>query len=534
MKPRPYQEKAVSLLYEYFAHNKGNPVLEAPTAAGKSVIQACFIRGALEQWPGQRILCLTHTKELVHQNFLAMRRAWPSGDIGINSASLGQRDTDNAVIFAGIQSVYRSAADLGWFDLVIIDECHLCPVKTSEGMYRDFLDKLKGYNPRLKVIGFSATPYRLDNGLLTEGKNRLFTDIIPARAAGMSIDDLLDMGYLCPLTTRPVQTRLETGNVPVRGGEYVLKDLQAAVDVDETTRQAVEEIIVMGADRDAWLVFAASVDHAQHIADYMQDRWITTRVITGSTPDIERDESIAAYRRGDVRCLVNVNVLTTGFDAPHTDLLAFLRPTMSTSLYVQMAGRGMRIHPGKADCLVLDFAGLIEKHGPVNNVEPPRKRGKGKAEAPVKECPDCLMLLSAATRCCPYCSYEFSFDSSPNISNQASALDVLSSAAPQKVTPSGWAFSVHKKPGKPDSLRVDYYSGPLKVATEWVCLFHGGGAQIMAQAWWAQHVGARIPSDIDEAVAMAEKMATMPEYLFLQKEGKYTRIKSRGFAGAAA
>ena len=399
MNPRPYQAKAVSLLYDYFRHNQGNPVLEAPTAAGKSVIQSNFIKEILDQWPEQRILCLTHVKELVEQNYLAMRRSYPGGSIGINSAALGQRDTEESIIFASIQSVYSRAHELGRFDLILIDECHLVPVKTSSGMYRKFIDDCKKYNPKIKVVGFTATHYRLDNGLLIEGDNRIFTDIIPAKAAGMSIDDLLGMGYLSPLTTAPVQTHLDTSDVPVRMGEYVLRDLVKAVDTDSNTKSACNEIMGFGVDREAWLIFASSVDHAHHIESYLQLSGISCRVITGQTPGAERDDAISAYRQGHIRCLINVNVLTTGFDAPHTDLLAFMRPTMSTSLYVQMAGRGMRIHPGKQDCLVLDFAGLIERHGPVNDVDPPRRRGKKKDQAaPIKECGKCYMLIHAAAR----------------------------------------------------------------------------------------------------------------------------------------
>lgn len=534
MNLRPYQQKAIELLYTYFQHNAGNPVLEAPTAAGKSVIQAQFIRGVLEQWPGQRILCLTHSKELVFQNYQAMRRAHPEGKIGINSASLGRRDTGESIIFAGIQSVYKWAHELGRFDLIMIDEAHLCPVRTSDGMYRKFIDDCLKYNPKIKVIGFSATPFRLDNGLLIEGDNRLFTDLIPAKAAGMSIDDLLAQGYLAPLVTRPVETTLDTSLVPIRGGEYVLKDLARAVDKDDTTQNACDEIIAMGADRDAWLIFASSVDHAYHISDYLTDRWINNRVITGNTPDGERDESIAAYRRGDVRALVNVNVLTTGFDAPHTDLLAFLRPTMSTSLYVQMAGRGMRIHPAKSDCLVLDFAGLIARHGPVNDVDPPRKRGTKEGQAPIKECPDCLMLIHASARVCAYCGKAFEFDAAPNISGTASTLDIIASKGPSRVSPTDMTFCRHQKPGKPDSLRVDYYAGPLRVATEWVCLFHEGMAKVKAEAWWRLHVSAIYPDTIEDAVEIADDLAMMPTYLYIQQEGKYTRIVSRGFEEAAA
>jgi len=234
MQLRDYQARAIDLLYRYFATNQGNPVLEAPTGAGKSVIQAGFMRRALEEFPGQRFLALTHVRELVAQNANAMRRAYREGDIGSYSAAMGRRDTGSDVIFAGIQSVYKRAHELGRFDLVFIDEAHLCPAKTSTGMYRRFLDEACRYNRRLKVVGFTATPYRLDGGMLTEGEARLFTDLIPASMAGMTVADLIAQGHLAPLTTAPVQTAVTGDGVAVRGGDYVQSELGRAVAASDT------------------------------------------------------------------------------------------------------------------------------------------------------------------------------------------------------------------------------------------------------------------------------------------------------------
>ena len=153
--------------------------------------------------------------------------------------------------------------------------------------------------------------------------------------------------------------------------------------------------------------------------------------------------------------------------------------------------------------------------------------------APVKECKKCLMLIHASVRECPYCGEQFQFDAAPNIVGKASTLDVLKTSAPVKVEPTEMTFSIHKKAGKPDSLRVDYYAGFLRVATEWVCLFHEGGAANKARAWWREHVGLSIPRDIQEAVDIAKQSARLPEYLYLQNEGKYERIVSRGFSRAA-
>lgn len=521
---RPYQQRAVDLLYNYFTHNTGNPVLEAPTGAGKSVIQAAFIKDAIAHYPQTRVLCLTHVKELIEQNHLAMCRVYPEGSIGVHSASLGRRDTQHQILFAGIQSAARRKNELGAFDLVFIDECHLVNNRAA-GQYRDLLKRLLLFNPKLKVVGFTATPYRLGGGMLTDGKERIFTDLISAESAGMSIRQLLDMGFLAPLTTAPVATRLDVSGVRTSRGDYVLSELGRAVSGDVTER-ACNEILRFGADRDGWLVFATTVEHGEQITAYLHGSGTPTQLVTGTTPDAERDELIMAYRKREIRCLVNVNVLSTGFDAPHTDLLAFLRPTKSPGLYVQACGRGMRIAPGKIDCLVLDFADNIAEHGPVDNVRPPKRRGKG-GEAPMKECPQCGALLRASASVCSGCGQSFQIERGLSIGDKASSLAILSEGNHlETVEPTRVRCTIHRKPGKPKSLRVSWYCGLQRVADEWVCLFHDGPIAEKAARWWLQHVGGESPSTIEEAVDRASAM-DLPEKLTISHYGQYPTIVGR-------
>lgn len=537
---RDYQAKAVASIYTYFANNSGHPVLELPTSAGKSLTMADFIYGVFKKWPGQRVLVLAHVKELIEQNAEELAGYWPGAPIGINAASMKRRDTSEPIIFAMIQSVHKHALALGWFDLVLIDECHLVPVRTSDGMYRKFLSDLMGINPALKVIGLSATPYRLDNGMLTSGKNRIFTDVIPAKANGASIDDLLADGYLSPLVTPSggISTRLNIEGVKKSGGDFNQKALAEAVDVDSTTRAAVAEIVLHGAERRSWLLFATSVAHAVHIADEVESHGIEADIVTGDTPSGERAAITERFKAGALRCLVNVNCLTTGFNARCVDLLGFLRPTHSTNLYVQMAGRGMRLSPetGKTDCLVLDFAGLIEKHGPVNDVEPPAKRGEGNGEAPIKECDACYMLVPAGASTCQYCGFEFPPpEIGQGINETAATVDIIKGATPyvppkpirHKVTKVYYA--AHKKEGKPPSLKVSYYEGIRPIASEWICLFHPGRAGVSGREWWNENVGSLYqPGDILQAVEFANKYALPIDYIYTEQDGRYDRVISRG------
>ena len=357
---RPYQRAAIDALYDYFAGNTGNPLVVMPTGTGKSVVIASFIREAIHAYPETRILMLTHVKELIAQNFQALIRMWPEAPGGIYSAGLSRRDIHAQVLFAGIQSIHKHAARVQRCDLVIIDEAHLLS-RTDGSMYRAFLSELNSINAGLmKVVGFTATPYRMDTGLLHVGKDRVFTDI----AYSVPILDMIAQGYLSTVIPKQTQTQLDVSSVGTRGGEFIAKDLEAAVDRDDVTRAAVAEIVQHGAERGSWLIFCSGVAHARHVRDAIREHGISAETVTGDTPPGERDSILTAYKAGKLRCVTNANVLTTGFDAPGTDLVALLRPTKSIGLYVQMVGRGTRLAPGKDDCIaegqrVLTDCGLV-------------------------------------------------------------------------------------------------------------------------------------------------------------------------------
>ena len=217
----------------------------------------------------------------------------------------------------------------------------------------------------MRVAGFSATPFRLDTGRLDEGEGKIFDDVVFDYGLGQGIRD----GWLSPLTSKAAKVEINVNNVDRRGGEFIAGELERAADDDATVSAACDEIMARGGDRRSWLVFCCGVAHAHHVGQALRARGVSCRVVTGETPSAERADSIAMFKAGIIRCLVNVNVLTTGFDAPRIDLLAMLRPTLSTGLYVQMVGRGTRKAEGKTNCLILDFAGNVRRHGPVDSVD---------------------------------------------------------------------------------------------------------------------------------------------------------------------
>ena len=521
---RPYQSAAVDAVFTYFEHATGNPLVVLPTGTGKSIVLAGLTQRAIAGWPETRILIVTHQRELISQNFQALLRAWPEAPAGIYSAGLSRRDIRAQILFAGIQSIHRHASRVQRCDLVLIDEAHLLG-RSDNGMYRSFLAQLNEINAGLlKVVGFTATPYRLDSGLLHEGKDRLFTDI----AYDVPVLDMIQQGYLCPVVPKHTETQLDVGGVGTRGGEFIAKDLEAAVDRDEVTRAAVDEIIQHGDGRGSWLVFCSGVAHAHHVRDAIREHGISAETVTGDTPGPERDGILAAFKAGRLRCVTNANVLTTGFDAPGVDLIALLRPTKSVGLYVQMVGRGTRLAEGKEDCLVLDFAGNTARHGPIDMVDGRKKEPAGGGEAPIKVCPECQTINHASARQCIECDHEFP-PPVVKVSAEAASNALLSTqiqASWCDVT--GVTYSRHEKPGKPASLRVTYDCG-LARHSEWLCFEHTGFPREKAVGWWQRRAPqVPAPASVEQALQNLEALRA-PTAIQVRPVGQYTEIISMRF-----
>ena len=458
---RPYQEDAINGLYDYWSDGRGNdPLIVAPTGAGKSLILAKLVEDALG-YTGTRILMLTHVKELIEQNAQELVGILPNVDLGFYSASLGQKRLDRQVTFAGIQSIWERAPDMiPPPDLVIIDEAHLVPKNTTT-RYGKFLDDLRVCNPEVKIVGLTATPYRLDSGYLHKGKGAIFDGIAYDIPVGM----LMDEGYLAPLVSKGGKAQIDLTNVGKRGGEFIESQLAMAASDPELVRSTVEEIVRFGEDRKSWLIFASGVGHAKMIEAEMHTHEIDAEVITGEDNKTDRARKIADFKAGRLRCLINIGVLTAGFNHPATDLVALVRATASAGLYVQMAGRGTRNAPGKTDCLLLDFGGNVARHGFIDAVQVRDKtQSSGDGDAPVKECPECQSLVHAALRFCS-CGHKFP-DPEFNHADRAYGGAVLSSQVVAEWVDVDYVnYYRHKKDGKPDSVKVTYGIG-MKAISE--------------------------------------------------------------------
>lgn len=528
---RDYQARAISDLYAWFEQNpEGNPCLVLPTGSGKSHVIAALCKDALQSWPNTRILMLTHQKELIEQNAAKLRQHWPGAPLGIYSASVGRRELGEPITFAGIQSIVRKMDKIGKVDLVIIDECHLVSHE-DEGSYRTLLRSLRDTNENLRVIGLTATPYRLGHGLITDPP-ALFHDLIEP----VSIEELVYKGYLAPLRSKLTTTRLDTSKVHKRGGEFIERELQQAVDRDEVNEPIVREVIELAGERKSWLFFCAGVKHAERIRDELRRQGIDAECVTGDTPKAERVRILDEFKSGSLRAVTNANVLTTGFDAPNIDLIAMLRPTMSTSLYVQMAGRGMRTKQHTDHCLVLDFAGVVSMHGPITAVDPGQRRGDGEGESmvPAKACEQCHELCAPACRVCPACGTPFPEPRSKELELHDDDIMGTDDLKHMEVTDWMWRRHVSKASGK-EMLACSYYSSPLEPSrvTEYFPVLHEGYAQQKAVKAVAEIASrSEAPGSVLNMLDMADCAAALqagkpPKSIDYKRDGKFYRVIRR-------
>ena len=352
---RDYQQRAVEATLDHFRRTQSSAVIVLPTGAGKSLVIAELARLAKGQ-----LLILTHVQELVEQNHAKYTALGCSA--GLFSAGLGKRETDMQVTFASIQSIANHLELFTQtYSLVVIDECHRVSTQ-DDSQYQQVINHLRLINPQLRLLGLTATPYRLGQGwiyrydyrgFVRETDNAAFEHCIYE----LPLSQLIREGYL----TQPVSINAAIHHYDFSGLlEEDNQDQPEALNqllrkYPRVTQAITEEVISLAKNRRGAMIFAASVDHAKEILGYLpQD---SSAMITGTTPPKNRQQIIDQFKQQRLKFLVNVSVLTTGFDAPHVDLIAILRPTESVGLYQQIAGRGLRLFPDKKDCLIIDYAG---------------------------------------------------------------------------------------------------------------------------------------------------------------------------------
>ena len=521
---REYQSRALSMLYDWLEKNTGHPCVVMPTGSGKSIVIAELCKQAITEWPETKIVMLTRSIELINQNAEKLRTIWPGAPLGIYSASAGKKQLGEPITIGGPLSIVRVTQKIGHCDLLLVDEAHDISHK-DEGSYRKIINDLMAINSSMRVIGFTASPFRLGHGMITD-KPAIFDALIEP----ISIEELIFKGHLATLRSKQTGFKIDTSEVHKRGGDFIESELQAAVDTSSNNEAMIDEVIKRSEGRKSWMFFATGVRHAEHLRDILLSRGISAVSVTGDMAKKDREQSIADFKSGKITAITQVGCLNVGFDHPDIDLLVMARPTMSPGLYLQQAGRGMRVKSHTDHCLVLDFAGVVATHGPITAVQPPKKAGDGNGEAPVKVCDNCDELCPISARECPACGHPFPEPERKKL--QLHDDDIMGvEGLDMAVTQWTWRKHISKASGK-EMIACTYYGCLSDPAiTEYFPVLHEGYAGQMAVqrvVGIAQKAGAQLTDaqSLDETVVYLNQ-AQHPSEIEYKRDGKFFRVIKR-------
>lgn len=509
IKPYDYQKDAIDSVFQFFFNRKkGNPLVVAPTGSGKSVMIAHFCDIVISKDPEKKILIIGHVKEIIKQNYNALKNLLPKFNLGIYSSGLKSKEIKDITV-AGIQSIYNKPELFDQFDVVLVDEAHTIP-HGQNGIYHKFFSIVKK-----PVIGFTATPYRLGHGYLHKGDGRFFHEIVYS----IDLSKLQNDGKLCKLSTKRTKKRLKTDGIKKRAGDFVTKELSSKFDREKVTNEIIDEILLYKIDRKKWLLFAIDVNHCENIKKRLRDKGITCESVH-SRMTVDRDKVIDDYKHNKYQALVTVGVLTTGFDDPEIDLIPILRPTSSPVLHVQMIGRGLRQSPNKKNCLVLDFAGNLMRNGPIDNpiIKQPITSGNGNGEPIMKECDQCYEIVHAAVRICPACGKKFLFRH--NLLSNPSDNPVVTTNNRYKVNNIKYYRYLGKK--KNPILKVSYITDKKKIS-EYICLEHSGYPKHKANQWWRRRSRKKPPDNIYKAIELCADLR-QPKSIVVTEGKTYPEI----------
>jgi len=502
MQLRDYQHLIVNTVLDYYCNGgKENGIIAAPTATGKTLILAELIKRLLKNWSYIRMLKCVDSEVILKQNAEKMWKVWNNCPLGIYHAGLKRRELTLPVTFCGIHSVYKKASLFGRIDVLFIDEAHMVN-DTSTTMYQLFIHDLKKVNPNLIVIGLSATPYRLGQGLLIEGS--LFSKMLIDVTSPEWISWFIASGYLAPLVGRRPSMQLDLTGVRTLAGEFNTSDLEIAIDKEAVTREAIVDAIQVMYNRKSIIVFGTGNKHVEHISEMLNYLGETSVFVHSSLPKKIRDCNIDIFVNGKCRWMVNQNILLKGFDHPPIDGIVDLAPTQSVSRHIQKLGRGTRMFPGKFSCQYADYAGNRVRNGPFDNPRVPTKKdGEGGGGCmPEKVCDNCGEYHHISATECKVCGTPFHINH--KLEESAADQDILDSSAPhvetfdvkevyyQRYVPRGKDYA---------TLKITYVCEDHNKFVEFISIENTNPrVKYVVSQQWLRRANEPVPTSVEEAL----------------------------------
>ena len=527
---RPYQMEALAAIEAALQKDK-YVLLQAATGAGKTIMFSELIKKYMTAYQ-MRIGVLAHRQELVIQAYDKLLKVWPEAyfKVGKACAALGRVENQRPVVIGSIQTMARQIKNKP-FNLLIIDEAHRIPALNKDSQYINFIKACEKLYPDLRILGVTATPYRLGHGYIFGGQKRadkenLFKDL----AYQISLNDLIRDGFLVPIRAKEaVDIAGALAKLKVTAGDYNQGELNNVMTKEVHVNSAVKAYEQYGENRQSVVVFAVSIEHAELLAGVFSKNGHPAAAVHSEMPDDLRRKNLKKFEEGYLKILVNVGVLTEGWDSPKVDLIMLCRPTKAPALFVQMVGRGTRLYPGKKDLLVLDLSGNFKQHGDPANPTVTWGQGGGQAEAPLKACPACAEFVHAAKMVCPVCTYNW--PPPEFVEPEELQLREINFTPP----PQGLARVLHWQLETYLSQRGHYLLSlnlkcrPGGLVTHYLDLEGRTGfyAKMKARAlWWqlAKDKYAPVPESLAEALNRQSELE-IPEFIKVEKQGKYKKAR---------
>jgi len=503
---RDYQSAAVESAITWHKYKSEPAIISLPTGSGKSHVIAALAEHYYNL--GERVAILAHRKELLVQN--GGKLLIPHGYC---SASLGDKDLHERVIVGGIQTIVNRQFEP--FNRILIDECHRVSNNDELGQYWRFI----GRHPEARVIGLTATPYRTTGGNLSWGEV-VYT---------AHYNNLLAAGYLAPLTNK-LKHQPNLSEIKITAGDYNEEQLANFMQDPALIEASLKHIIAYGADRKSCLIFCVTVKHCALIHDAMAANGLSCGIIHGAMDDAERDAVIADFKCGRIKYLINCQILLEGFDHPPVDMIVCLRPTMSKGLWEQMLGRGVRLHPGKENCLLIDMAGNLAEHGGMGTPyrEPAKREAKREHG---KICPNCEEFVQPVNaKECPCCGYEFIAAEARKAGHEHEADTERSVTynATERHEVKDVSYREHvNKAKKTRSIRVSYYTN-YGIFSEWLAAWSDSDWARNKTRKFYKDRGVEIEGDtkdysVQDLLFLAEGMRK-PAAITIDVSEKYPRV----------
>jgi len=408
---RDYQKDCVKKIIELLPTND-DILIQAATGAGKTIIFSALVKQLIELWPNLKICIAVHLKEIVEQNIEKLKMIWPDAPIGVScSSSNFDIDLTQQITIGSIQTIANKLDKLQTFNLIIVDEAHKIPPTNQDGQYLKLFNFIREKNNKLKIIGFTATPYRLGHGYIYGDNKKISNDnLFKKLNYSIGIKQLQKQNYLCGHKIKFANNMQEQlKNIKVNG-DYNISELEHVMVKEINIKAVYNAIIDYADDRKNIIIFCTTIKHAELINNYLNEKNISSEVIHSKMKMQNRNKILNNFTKEKNRVLCNVGIATEGYDNPKIDCVILDRPTKSTSLYVQMCGRGLRPYDNKDYLLILDLVNnCYLNHGDISNpnVVIPLFKSDKDADAVVKICDKCFSIIAVGYKKCPDCGYEF-------------------------------------------------------------------------------------------------------------------------------